>query len=91
MPKRFRSDIAKIACTRSSPLLSAASANAAAGVVSAEGIACVLNNIGAGGSMTRSEIESMLREIGDHDVSEQDSYVISVDQMLDLISTNKPM
>ncbi|KAL7463336.1 hypothetical protein ACHAXS_003714 [Conticribra weissflogii] len=85
MPKRFRSDIAKVACTKSSHLMSA---SAPSRLVSADGIEGVLKNIGAGHSMPRSEIELILRELGDVDPNEEENYVISVEQMLDIISGN---
>eukprot|EP00581_Thalassiosira_minuscula_P007789 CAMPEP_0183703838 /NCGR_PEP_ID=MMETSP0737-20130205/1420_1 /TAXON_ID=385413 /ORGANISM="Thalassiosira miniscula, Strain CCMP1093" /LENGTH=84 /DNA_ID=CAMNT_0025930635 /DNA_START=455 /DNA_END=709 /DNA_ORIENTATION=- len=80
MPRRFRKDIVNAASKKSSPLLSSQ------GIVSAEGIEYVLNNIGAGDEMSRDEIERILREVGDPSTDEGEQYVISSDQMLDLIS-----
>ncbi len=64
------------------------SASAPSRLVSADGIEGVLKNIGAGHSMPRSEIELILRELGDVDPNEEENYVISVEQMLDIISGN---
>mmetsp|Transcript_31255 Transcript_31255/g.66076 ORF Transcript_31255/g.66076 Transcript_31255/m.66076 type:complete len:141 (-) Transcript_31255:359-781(-) len=86
MPRRFCSDIAKVACTKSSPFLSA---SVPSRMVSADGIEGMLKNIGAGNSMPRSEIELILRELGNVDPNQGEKYVISVEQMLDLISGNK--
>jgi len=58
-------------------------------MVSADGIEGMLKNIGAGNSMPRSEIELILRELGNVDPNQGEKYVISVEQMLDLISGNK--
>jgi hypothetical protein len=64
------------------------SPTSSSGEVSAEGIECILKNIGASDQMTRLEIESMLREISvDTCGSAQDPCVISADQMLTVLST----
>jgi len=57
--------------------------------VSAEGIKNVLQNIGMGDRMSRSEIEGIISEVGDSDGGESNGcVVISENQMLDLISGN---
>jgi hypothetical protein len=82
-PKRFRKDVVK-AATINSRLLNVPA-------VSAEGIEHVLQNIGMGHRMSRSEIDGIISEVGtcpiDDDAVEV-SCVISSDQMLDLISKN---
>jgi hypothetical protein len=76
-PKRFRKDVVKAACSKSS----------CPGLISAECIESILHNIGASDQMPRSEIESMLKEIcADGNGSSQDLCTISVDQMFDLLS-----
>ena len=58
------------------------------GLVSAEGIESILNNIGMAERMGKSEIESMLREIcADANGSSEGGCAISADQMLSLISS----
>ncbi|KAL7534336.1 hypothetical protein ACHAXR_005805 [Thalassiosira sp. AJA248-18] len=86
--RRFHKDIVKAASTRSSSssFLSPASAAVSPGIVSAEGIEHVLNNIGAGDQMSHDEIETILREVGGSGHSDSENCVISADQMLDLIS-----
>ncbi|KAL7544825.1 hypothetical protein ACHAWF_008186 [Thalassiosira exigua] len=74
LPRRFRKDIVNAATTSKST-----------GVVSAEGIEYVLNNIGAGNQMSHDEIEMILREIGGNN-NGNENCVITQDQMLDLIS-----
>ena len=79
VPRRFKLDIVKAASSSSS-------ANAA---VSAEGIECVLNNIGACGKMTRSELDGIVSECGTcpiDDSADSSQCVISENQMLNLIS-----
>jgi len=79
VPRRFKLDIVKAASSSSS-------ANAA---VSAEGIECVLNNIGACGKMTRSELDGIVSECGTcpiDDAADSSQCVISQNQMLNLIS-----
>lgn len=51
----------------------------------------MLANIGAGDQMTRTEIESILREVCGNDATKnvEESCVISAKQMLDLISTQR--
>ena len=56
------------------------------GLVSAEGIEHVLDNIGAGDQMTHDEIETILREVVGSSNNGSEECVISADQMLDLIS-----
>ena len=59
--------------------------------VSAEGIEHVLQNIGMGNRMSRSEIEGIISEVGnpvDDDSGERSHCVISANQMVDLISKN---
>ena len=58
--------------------------------VSADGIEHVLNNIGMGNRMSRSEIEEIVSEVGTCPIGEdgESHCVISSDQMLDLISKN---
>ena len=74
-PKRFRKDVVKAACSKSS----------CPGFVSAEGIECILKNIGASQQMPLSEIQSMLKEIcANTNGGSQDA--ISADQMLGLLS-----
>ncbi|KAL3787987.1 hypothetical protein ACHAWO_012172 [Cyclotella atomus] len=75
-PKRFRKDVVKAACSKSS----------CPGLISAEGIESILHNIGASNQMPRSEIESMLKEICDGNGSAEDYCTISVDQMFNLLS-----
>ena len=83
LPKRFQKDVVK-AATDKSPMLNAPT-------VSAEGIEHVLQNIGMGDRMSRSEIEVIVSEVGmlntcPIDGSGERHYVISTDQMVDLIS-----
>ncbi|KAL3803889.1 hypothetical protein HJC23_004051 [Cyclotella cryptica] len=79
LPRRFRKDIVKAASQSSEP---------SSGLVSAEGIECILRNIGAGDQMSRSEIESMLREVNnDTSGDAQNRCAISADQLLNLIAT----
>mmetsp|Transcript_36156 Transcript_36156/g.75996 ORF Transcript_36156/g.75996 Transcript_36156/m.75996 type:complete len:134 (+) Transcript_36156:191-592(+) len=83
MPARFRKDIVRTASERSSPILSSP------GIISAEGIEHVLNNIGAGDQMSHDEIETILREIvgeASDNCDKNEKCVISEEQMLDLIS-----
>eukprot|EP00579_Thalassiosira_antarctica_P007342 CAMPEP_0201883276 /NCGR_PEP_ID=MMETSP0902-20130614/15283_1 /ASSEMBLY_ACC=CAM_ASM_000551 /TAXON_ID=420261 /ORGANISM="Thalassiosira antarctica, Strain CCMP982" /LENGTH=126 /DNA_ID=CAMNT_0048412023 /DNA_START=111 /DNA_END=491 /DNA_ORIENTATION=+ len=80
LPKRFRKDIVKAASKRSSPLLPSP------GIISAEGIENVLNNIGAGDQMSHDEIETILREVCGSGIGGTEKCVISADQMMDLIS-----
>lgn len=80
-PKRFRKDVVKAAIVNSRLL------NVPA--VSAEGIEHVLHNIGMGHRMSRSEIESIISEVGTCPHGEDPnevSCVISSNQMIDLIS-----
>lgn len=81
-PKRFRKDVVKAATVNSRQLNIEA--------VSAEGIEHVLNNIGMGGRMERSELEDIVREVGTCPIgSDGESHcIIYADQMLDLISKN---
>ncbi|KAL3769869.1 hypothetical protein ACHAWU_007075 [Discostella pseudostelligera] len=95
-PKRFQKDVVKAACTVSSSRsiggASTPSTLLNTPAVSAEGIEHVLRNIGMGNRMTRSEIESILSEVGACPVGNEFdrrslSCVISADQMLSLLST----
>lgn len=81
LPRRFRQDIVKAARTGkfSSPRLDSA--------VSAEGVAHVLDNIGMGDRMSRSEIEGIFAEVGARPAGgEEGECVLSEHQMMDLIS-----
>ena len=78
-PRRFRQDIVKAAS-------SSRQYNAQA-TVSADGIESVLQNIGAGNRMSRSEIDEILNEVGVCPVNGGNAQcVISASQMIDLIS-----
>lgn len=78
-PRRFRQDIVKAAS-------SSRQYNAQA-IVSADGIENVLQNIGAGSRMSRSEIDEILNEVGVCPVNGGSAQcVISASQMIDLIS-----
>lgn len=80
LPRRFRQDIAKAAS-------SSRQYNAQA-TVSADGIENVLQNIGAGNRMSRSEIDEILNEVGVCPVSDGDAQcVIYASQMIELISS----
>jgi hypothetical protein len=79
LPSRFRQDIIKAAT-------SSRQYNAQA-TVSADGIENVLQNIGAGNRMSRSEIDSILTEVGVCPISgDKNQCVISASQMIELIS-----
>ncbi|KAL7481632.1 hypothetical protein ACHAW6_007302 [Cyclotella cf. meneghiniana] len=81
LPRRFRKDIVKAASKSSAP---------SSGLVSAEGIESILRNIGAGDQMSRSEIESMLREVSNERSGvAQNECVISADQLLKLLATER--
>ena len=56
--------------------------------MSAAGIQSVLNNIGAGHKMSRSEIQGIVREIGVCPNGREGDCTITADQMLDLIGRN---
>ena len=78
-PTRFRKDVIKAACKKSS--------ESSSNLVSAEGIQFILDNIGAGDQMSRSEIELRLREIcADASGNAKDPCLISADQLLGVIS-----
>lgn len=62
--------------------------NSSTNAVSASGIEHVLHNIGAGHRMSRSEIQSIVSEVGACPIGAEDDCVITADQMLDLISNN---
>mmetsp|Transcript_3086 Transcript_3086/g.5833 ORF Transcript_3086/g.5833 Transcript_3086/m.5833 type:complete len:143 (+) Transcript_3086:193-621(+) len=79
-PKRFQKDVVKAATVNSRQL------NVQA--ISAEGIEHVLQNIGMGHRMSRSEIEGIVSEVGTCPIGDSGHCVISADQMLDLISKN---
>lgn len=83
-PKRFRKDIVKVASSMTSRQLNSSPANA----VSASGIESVLQNIGAGHKMSRSEIQGIVSEVGSCPIGREDDCTITADQMLDLISSN---
>eukprot|EP01083_Nonionella_stella_P027967 77017_1 len=79
LPRRFRMDIVKAASLSSS-------SNAA---VSADGLECVLNNIGFRGRISRSELDGIVSECGTcpiDDSADSSQCVISENQMLNLIS-----
>ncbi|KAL3784387.1 hypothetical protein ACHAW5_010538 [Stephanodiscus triporus] len=78
-PKRFQKEI-----------VHAATVDCGRRAVSAEGIEHVLQNIGMGHRMSRSEIEGIVSEVGTCPVGQDGTSrcVISADQMLDLISKN---
>eukprot|EP00986_Skeletonema_menzelii_P012532 scaffold6943_cov157-Skeletonema_menzelii.AAC.9 len=79
LPRRFRQDIVKAAS-------SSRQYNDQA-TVSADGIENVLQNIGAGNRMSRSEIDEILNEVGVCPVNDGDAQcVISASQMIELIS-----
>mmetsp|Transcript_19357 Transcript_19357/g.31789 ORF Transcript_19357/g.31789 Transcript_19357/m.31789 type:complete len:137 (+) Transcript_19357:75-485(+) len=79
LPRRFRQDIVKAAS-------SSRQYNDQA-TVSADGIENVLQNIGAGNRMSRSEIDEILNEVGACPVNDGDAQcVISASQMIELIS-----
>ncbi|KAL7483573.1 hypothetical protein ACHAW6_009215 [Cyclotella cf. meneghiniana] len=82
-PKRFQKDIVKVASSITSRQLNSSPVNS----VSAHGIEHVLRNIGAGHKMSRSEIQSIVSEVGACPIGTEDDCVITADQMLDLIST----
>ncbi|KAL3792314.1 hypothetical protein HJC23_006226 [Cyclotella cryptica] len=82
-PKRFQKDIVKVASNITSRQLNSSPVNA----VSAHGIEHVLHNIGAGHKMSRSEIQSIVSEVGACPIGKEDDCVITADQMLDLLST----
>mmetsp|Transcript_12281 Transcript_12281/g.22777 ORF Transcript_12281/g.22777 Transcript_12281/m.22777 type:complete len:157 (+) Transcript_12281:271-741(+) len=82
-PKRFQKEVVKAATDNSSE-------NVPPTTVSAEGIEHVLQNIGMGHRMSKSEIEGIISEVGTCpiDDSGESQCVISSNQMLDLISKN---
>jgi len=82
-PKRFQKDIVKVASNITSRQLNSSPVNS----VSAHGIEHVLHNIGAGHKMSRSEILSIVTEVGACPIGTEEDCVITADQMLDLIST----
>mmetsp|Transcript_17656 Transcript_17656/g.28559 ORF Transcript_17656/g.28559 Transcript_17656/m.28559 type:complete len:150 (-) Transcript_17656:180-629(-) len=84
-PRRFQKDIVKAAITANGSS-SKRQFNVPANNISADGIEHVLQNIGMGDRMSRSEIEEIIREVGDNVDGEESSCVISENQMLDLIS-----
>mmetsp|Transcript_26255 Transcript_26255/g.56620 ORF Transcript_26255/g.56620 Transcript_26255/m.56620 type:complete len:147 (-) Transcript_26255:132-572(-) len=83
-PRRFQKDIVKAASTVNN---SSRQLNVTANI-SAEGIEHVLHNIGMGHRMSRSEIEGIISEVGEHADGGESGCVISENQMLDLISRN---
>jgi len=83
-PRRFQKDIVKAASTVNN---SSRQLNVTANI-SAEGIEHVLHNIGMGHRMSRSEIEEIISEVGEHADGGESGCVISENQMLDLISRN---
>mmetsp|Transcript_27484 Transcript_27484/g.49991 ORF Transcript_27484/g.49991 Transcript_27484/m.49991 type:complete len:159 (+) Transcript_27484:308-784(+) len=84
-PRRFQKDIVKAAITANGSS-SKRQFNVPANNISADGIEHVLQNIGMGDRMSRSEIEEIIREVGDNVDGGESSCVISENQMLDLIS-----
>ncbi len=94
LPKRFRTDIVNAAASSNCLIYSATAApstsSSSSTTVSADGIEKLLQNIGAGHRMSRSEIESILREVGGSNrAGEPENCFISKEQMLDLISVRK--
>ncbi|EED95615.1 predicted protein [Thalassiosira pseudonana CCMP1335] len=94
LPKRFRTDIVNAAASSNCLIYSATAApstsSSSSTTVSADGIEKLLQNIGAGHRMSRSEIESILREVGGSNrAGEPENCFISKEQMLDLISMRK--
>lgn len=86
-PKRFQKEVVKAATDNSISELN----DVPPTTVSAEGIEHVLQNIGMGNRMSRSEIEGIISEVGtpvDDDSGERSHCVISANQMVDLISKN---
>ena len=81
-PRRFRQEFVKAAS-------SSRQYNADA-TISADGIESVLQNIGAGNKMSRSEIDEILREVGVCPIKDGPSTgcVISASKMIELISKN---
>ena len=88
VPKRFHSDIVKAAATStSSRQLSISATSSKKALISAKGIEGVLKNIGQDHRMSRKEIEFVLKEVGGASKSgEPESFVISPEQMMGLIS-----
>ena len=62
--------------------------------VSAEGIACVLNNIGFGHRMSREEIEELVNEVGGDmtipSIDGERHSIMSATQLFDLLSRECP-
>ena len=81
-PRRFQKDVVKAAAVNSY-----STSNSQA--VSVDGIESVLQNIGMGSRMSRSELECLVSEVGVCPVNgrKEDCYMLP-DQMLDLISKN---
>ena len=80
-PKRFQKDVVRAAAVNSSCRVDIQ-------MVSAEGIERLLRNIGMENRMSLSEIEGLMSEVGTSYISDdgQRNYLISANQMLDLIS-----
>ncbi|KAL3810390.1 hypothetical protein ACHAXA_004166 [Cyclostephanos tholiformis] len=74
-PRRFQKEI-----------VHAASVDSGRRAVSAEGIELVLQNIGMGHRMSRSEIDDIISEVGSCLLDGTNQCVISSNQLLDLIS-----
>ena len=82
LPRRFQKDVVKAAAVNSY-----STTNSQA--VSADGLQVVLQNIGMGSRISRSELECLVSEVGVCPVAgrKEDCYMLP-DQMLDLISNN---
>ena len=93
LPIRFLTDIVHAAssnCLIYSATAAPSTSSSSSTTVSADGIETLLQNIGAGHRMSRSEIESILREVGGSNrAGEPENCFISKEQMLDLISVRK--
>ena len=86
LPTRFRKDIIRAATTTSRQLSISATPSKKA-LISAEGIESVLKNIGQDHRMSRTELESLLQEVGGVSHSgEPERFFISAEQMDQLIS-----
>ena len=81
MTRRFQKDLVKAATVNSSRQLNIPAA------VSAKGIGQVLENIGMEDRISKAEIENIVDEVGVCPIN-SNQWVISENQMLDLISKN---
>ena len=86
LPKRFHGNMIKAAATSSRQLSISATSSKKAGIP-AQGIEGVIKNIGQDNLISRKEIEFILKEVGGASKSgEPESFVISPEQMMGLIS-----